>query len=117
MIKNVYTCSSVRIKVNSNKISERKNFDNTRGLRWLFSVASKSLQFEQCNQNMEDGADYGFKLSDFELSTLLYGDDQILLFGLENDVQKTFYAYGKIMNDHNLSIPTETTKLIAYCGK
>ena len=63
------------------------------------------------------GADCGFKLNYFKLSTLLKPHDQILLSSSENAPQKSFYAIDKIISGYYLRISTEKTKWIAFCGK
>ena len=60
------------------------------------------------------GAECGFKLNDFKLSTPLYADDLILLSGSENVLQKAFYALDKIINGYNSSISTGKPKVIAF---
>ena len=60
------------------------------------------------------GADCGFKLNEFDLLTLLYADDQILLSGSENPLQKALYALDKIINGYSFSVPTEKTKVIIF---
>lgn len=51
------------------------------------------------------------------LSTLLYAEDQILLLGWENALQKAFYTLHKNFNGNNLNMSTGKTKLIASCDK
>lgn len=58
---------------------------------------------------------YGFKLYNFKLLILSYEDDQILLAGSENALQKAFYALD--INGCSLSMSTEKTELIEFFYK
>lgn len=48
----------------------------------------------------------------------LYENEQFLLSGSENFLQKAFCTLDKIINGSNLNMPTEKNKIIiAVCGK
>lgn len=74
-------------------------------------VDTPVLVLLECYQNVKVGVG-GFKVSDFR-PTVLYTNDQIILSGSENALQKTFLStLDKIMNSYNLSILVEKTKLL-----
>lgn len=51
------------------------------------------------------------------MSIRLYAHDQVLLSGSDDTLQRSFCTLNRIINDYNLSIFTEKTKLIASRDK
>ena len=83
------------------------DFVKARGSSSLFSVPN-TFYLDDAIRTWKMGADRRFKLNEFELLSLLYADDQILLYGSENFLVK-------ISNGYNLSIPAAKTN--TFCIK
>jgi retron-type reverse transcriptase len=113
----IYTQNKILIKFN-NKLSKPKEIN--KGVRQgcplsptLFNIYLDELITKWQKQRIT-----GIKLSkNWQLSTLLFADDQVIIAKTEDDLQKAAHKLNQIIMEHSLTISVQKTKSTAFKGQ
>lgn len=117
IIKSFYNGSNINIKI-SGKLSN-KFITTNQGVRQGCSLSPIlfNLYLDDAIRIWKADNNFGFRFKNAIINNLLYADDQVLISGSENILQKAFYNLSIIMKQYNMTVSAEKTKVLAFCGK
>jgi hypothetical protein len=116
-IVNIYTQNKIMIKFN-NKLSKPKEIN--KGIRQgcPLSPTLFNIYLDELITKWQKRGITGIKLSkNWQLSALLFADDQVIIAETEDNLQKAAHKLNQIITEHGLTTSVQKTKSTAFKGR
>jgi transcription initiation factor TFIIIB Brf1 subunit/transcription initiation factor TFIIB len=113
----IYTQNKILIKLN-NKVSKPKEINKPERQVFLLSPTLFNIYLDELITKWQKLGITGIKLSkNWQLSMLLFADDQVIIAETEDNLQKAGHKLNQIIMEHGLTISVQKTKSMAFKGR